>query len=79
MIIGPPQTSKAESFAATVNGSKPLTTVAKFSTLDVCGGPAYTLICYYSKLTQILYVKRKTATEIKHTVAKFESYEQNQI
>ena len=36
-----PQTSKMESFATTVNGSQALPITAKFSILDVCGGPSY--------------------------------------
>ena len=39
--LGPPKTSKMESFATIVNGLKPLTAVAKLSTLDVCEDCGY--------------------------------------
>lgn len=38
---GPPQACKLKSFVAIANGFQPITTVAKFSILDVCVVPGY--------------------------------------
>ena len=43
-----PETSKTKSFAKIVNSKKPKETVAKFSSLDICGIPTMLKICNFN-------------------------------